>query len=82
MQWWTGEGCRNGIKNWWQGEYIPPPPDNPNSPFVVISAGSYRRHWTARTVRALGAFYLRHWKFLFTLALALGGLIGTYLNLK
>ena len=73
--------CRNGIKNWWQGEYVPPPLSDPNSLFVVIS-GFYRRHWSARAVSASADFYLRHWQFVFSFAIGLAGLILAYLALK
>lgn len=82
MQWWTGEGCRNGIKNWWQGEYVPPPPNDPNSAVVFLTLGFYRRHWSARTVSALVTFYLRHWQFVLTSAIGLAGLVLAYLALK
>lgn len=66
---------REKIKRWWQGEYIPPPRDNPNSPVIIVSIGFYRRHWTARAVSAIFAFVAHEWKWLIPVLLTLAGLI-------
>lgn len=52
------------VRQWWDGEYVPPPPNDPNSPIVFLSLGHYRRHWTSRTAHAVVDFYLREWRWL------------------
>lgn len=73
---------RKWITDWWEGEYVPPPPNDPHSSIVFISIGFYRRHWTARAVSASADFYLRHWQFIWSFAIGLAGLILAYLALK
>ena len=60
------------ISNWFHGIYIPY--NNPPGAGVFIVGGYYERHWTAKVVGTVVGFYLLHWKWLWTTALALLGL--------
>jgi hypothetical protein len=61
------------IKNWYQGKYIPPPENDPDSLVVIISPGYYKQPFLARVLRQIGNFWLRHWQwilgFIITIAL-------------
>lgn len=57
------------MKRWWQGEFEKFDPRHPNI------MPSLQWHWTARAVRAIVDFYLRHWKFLWTIAVAIAAVI-------
>jgi hypothetical protein len=45
---------RGRIKRWWTGKFVPYENDPASS--VVFMGGSYARHWTSRTTRALAAY--------------------------
>jgi hypothetical protein len=59
---------RSAVRNWWEGKFVPPEND-PRSELRFMM-GDYEWHWTARVVRSLGAFWLKHWQFIVTVALA------------
>jgi hypothetical protein len=71
---------REWIKNWWEGEYIPP--HNPPGADIFRVAGHFKRHWTARAISTLVAFCLREWKWLFWFAAAVAGLALAYARLQ
>lgn len=58
---------------WWEGEKQPWK-NEPGSPVVFIGWDE-RRHWTASVARVLVGFYLREWKWLFTAAFTVIGLL-------
>ena len=58
------------IRRWWEGRYVPPDPNT-----LVIYLGHYEKHWTARAVQGLIAFYLAHWKWLIGTAIAICGML-------
>lgn len=71
----TGGDMRDAIKQWWEGELMLPEND-PNSNLVIISVGSYRRHWTSQAVHWAVDFYLREWKWtLGAVATVVGALV-------
>ena len=66
---------RECFNRWWQGERLP------DRPFI-LELPRYRRRWTARMVRAVRDFYLRHWQALWSLATGLAAVVVAYLALK
>lgn len=64
------------LREWYRGKYVPPPPNDPDSPVVFVSAGHYEQPLGARALGLLGRFWLAHWKWIITTALAV--LIGLY----
>lgn len=64
-------GAWRKIKEWYQGEYIPPPPNDPDSPVVFISPGHYEQPLLAKVLRILGHFWLAHWQWIIGTALAI-----------
>jgi hypothetical protein len=44
------------LTRWWEGTYVPPPPNHPNSPFFLISPGTYKLHWTAKAAHVAKTF--------------------------
>lgn len=63
------------IREWYRGKYIPPRPNDPNSPIVVISPGHYEQSLLAKC--ALGRFWLAHWQWIIGTSLAIIGLTLT-----
>jgi len=57
------------VRQWYMGT-TEVPENDPASPAVIIGVWT-RYHWTARAVRALVAFYLRHWKWLWGTAITI-----------
>ena len=67
------------LLKWYQGEFIPWEND-PNSNVVFIGH-DHKLHWTAKIARYLVGFYLKHWKWLWSSAIAiLLGLLTSYLK--
>ena len=60
------------IEKWYEGEFVP----HENEPHVaiVIIGGTYKRHWTAKTVRTVLRFWLNHWQWTIGTLLAVCGL--------
>lgn len=48
---------KDKLENWYRGKFIPPPENDPDSPFVIISPGHYEKSTGAKIVE----FHLRHW---------------------
>ena len=63
------------LKDWYRGQYIPPPPNDPNSRIIFISAGHYRQTALARMLGILGRFYLAHWQWIIGTVLAVIAII-------
>jgi hypothetical protein len=63
------------LKRWWEGTYVPPPPDYPNSRFVFISPGTYKHHWTAKAAHVAKNFWMKHWQWCFSATFATVGLV-------
>jgi hypothetical protein len=60
----------NAVRDWWEGRTV----------LHINASGSdawedRERHWTARTARSLGAFWLKHWQFIVTVAVAIAAVI-------
>ena len=66
-------GLIDKIKEWYHGEYISPPDNAPDSPFVRISPGYYKKPFLAKAFQRIGKFWLNHWQWI------LGFLITTIL---
>jgi len=72
---------KSNILKWWEGEYIPHMTDEEmRREQVFIFGGSYRRHWTASTLRAVWGFCAKEWKWVFTASTVLAGLLMTYVR--
>jgi hypothetical protein len=64
------------IKYWYQGETKLEEFENDPNSFVVIMPRIYTEcHWTAKIARLLVHFYLEHWKWIWTVVIALSGLV-------
>jgi hypothetical protein len=63
------------LDDWWQGEFIPLPPNDPNSSFIIFSLGDYCRHWTSRFAHVVVDFYLKEWRWLLPFAVAVTGAV-------
>ena len=66
------------IKKWWDGEYIPY--DNHPSSQVFIIGGFVHRHWTSKVAHSIVDFLGREWKWATGFAVAVAGLVMTYLR--
>ncbi len=61
---------RQRLRDWYQGKYVPPPPNDPDSGLVIISPGRYEQPLFAKLLRTLGRFWLAHWKWIIGTTLA------------
>jgi len=52
------------LREWYQGEYIPPPENDPNSPIFRISPGHYEKPFLAKCIKVCGNFWMAHWKWI------------------
>ena len=68
------------IKEWYSGKYIPPQPNDPNSPIVIFVLGRYEQHTLAKILRSLGNFWMNNWKWTIGTALAVVALIWTIIH--
>jgi|TARA_R110001592_G_scaffold119690_1_gene323029 hypothetical protein len=62
---------RNKIKEWYRGEYIPPPENDPNSGLVFISPGHYRKPPLAKVIEVSSKFFMAHWQWVIGTTIAL-----------
>ncbi len=63
----------NFIKRWYEGEEYYPFADHPKVP--VFPGIRYRRHWSSRLAHIVVEFYLKEWKWLWPLLVAIVGII-------
>jgi hypothetical protein len=63
------------LKTWYRGRYVPPPPHNPYSRAVFISAGHYEQPRLARLLRRLGQFWMAEWRWIIGTVLAIAALL-------
>jgi len=52
------------IKKWYRGKYIPPPPNEPDNPIVIVRSGHYEQPVLAKLLRVIGQFWLRNWRWI------------------
>lgn len=64
----------NKIKSWYQGKFVPPPPNDPNSAIITISPGHYEQPPLAKILRIIGHFWLAHWKWIVGTIIAVIGI--------
>lgn len=64
------------ISNWFDGTYIPY--DNHPGTGVFFVGGYYKRHWTAKTVGAVGRFIAAEWKWLLGFIVAVLALYANF----
>ena len=69
------KSIRQRLQEWYQGTYVPPPPNDPDSHVVFISPGHYEQTPLAKAVKLLGAFWLKHWQWITGTALAVIGIV-------
>lgn len=50
------------LKRWWQGTYVPPPPNEPHSGVFFVMPGTYKLHWTAKAAHAVLGFLRQYWQ--------------------
>jgi hypothetical protein len=58
------------LKKWYEGVYVPPPPNDPHSYIQFVSPGDYDRPWLARAIDAVCIFFKNHWQWATTTILA------------
>lgn len=63
------------VQDWYQGTYVPPPPNDPDSQIVFISSGYYEQPPLAKALRAMVTFLLNHWQWIVGTALAVVGIV-------
>jgi len=64
------------IKRWYQGETkIEEFKNDPNSFVFIMPQISTEYHWSAKLARLLVHFYREHWKWIWTVAIGLSGLL-------
>jgi hypothetical protein len=69
------------LKRWWQGTYVPAPPNDPYSGVIFMSLGTYELHWTAKVAHMIADFWMKHWQWCFSAAFATIGLFIAALKL-
>lgn len=67
---------------WWDARANEPYRPSPRSPIYDIYAGNYRRYGIVRLLRGISSFYLRHWQWVISTIIAIGGLYLAVLALK
>lgn len=71
------------IKRWYEGEpKVQEIENDPRSSIVFMPLIYTEYHWSAKVARAIVSFYLRHWQWLWSTAIALMGLYVAVLALK
>jgi hypothetical protein len=72
------------IRAWYDGTHKTIEHNNdPSSGVWFMPTFVTEYHWTARVAHALVDFYLRHWQWLWTTVIAVGGLmVSVYLALR
>ena len=65
----------DALKRWHEGEYVPPPQNDPDSPVIFISVGTYKRPWLARAIDATARYIVTEYKWLVWLVLAIAALV-------
>jgi len=71
------------IRRWYNGTPKTTVIENdPNSMVFFGPIFSTEYHWTARLARALVAFYLKHWQWIWTTVIAVSALFVAVLALK
>lgn len=81
---------RSRLQRWWQGRVVKVRSTEVtewtergvNRRGVLLPEFRTQHHWTASLVRALVAFYLRHWQWLWTTLIALAAAVAGFLALK
>lgn len=63
---------RERFAEWYQGQYVPPPPNDPDSAVVFISPGHYQKSAPAQALTWIVSFWLEHWKWVIGIVVALG----------
>jgi hypothetical protein len=63
------------IKDWYRGEYVPPPEDDPDSSIVIVSLGYYEQPPLAKFLAMIGRFWLSHWQWIIGTVLAVVAII-------
>ena len=63
------------IKDWYRGEYVPPPENDPDCGVVFISPGYYEQPFLAKVIAGFGRFYFKHWQWVVGTAIAAIGIV-------
>lgn len=67
------DNVRKRVAAWYEGKFRTY--DNEPGSRVFILGYWYERHWTSKVAHVLAEFWLEHWKYIITTALAVCGLI-------
>ena len=73
---------RQRLHDWYQGKYIPPPPNYPFSRVIFVGPGYYEQPLLAKLLRTLGWFWLEHWKWIIGFTVTVLGLLVAWARLK
>lgn len=73
---------KHRIAQWYQGTYVPPPKNDPNSSIVFVGLGFYLQPPLARILLAVANFYRNNWQWIWSTLIALLSLWAAVLALK
>lgn len=73
------KSVKQRVLDWYEGTYVPPPPNEPGSPIIFISAGHYEQPPLAKALKWLGNFWLKHWQWIIGTVI---GVIGIVVSIK
>lgn len=65
------------VANWYNGKYILPPKNDPNSSIIFILPGHYEQPLLAKILSAIGRFVAVEWKWLLGFIVAV---LALYVN--
>lgn len=64
------------IKEWYRGPYVPPAPNDPNSPMVFLSLGHHEQPPLAKLLGVICRFYLAHWQWIIGTLIAVFAIVA------
>lgn len=65
------------LRRWYEGEQkIHEFDDDPNSGVFIVPMVYTEHHWSAKAVRAIVAFYLQHWKWIWSTVIGVASIVA------
>lgn len=64
------------LKNWYQGRYVPPRPNDPGSLLFIVGLGHYERPLLAKVLSGIARFYMAHWQWLVGTVISVIGILA------
>jgi hypothetical protein len=71
------KSIKQGIQDWYQGTYVPPPSNDTNSRIVFIGLGHYEQPLLAKMLRRLSEFWSKYWQWIIGTILTVIGIIAS-----